>query len=447
MLKKYIILPIAAILYLMLLLPITSAAGTFTRPVDGEILEAFSRGAHRGIDIAANVGDPVLAAQEGIVYWVGKTPRGEPCISVDHPDGLTTTYLPVEASVHEGQSISAGEKLGVLTADGDISSETPHLHLGLFTTATRHNKRYLDPADYLANAAVQEESTGESAGAAELVEVGPEVAKQERAQTSPHPPTATDNAVDELASQKLAIVSNAVEPTAEDNTIKPDSNPQAMLVQGNAFHSNASQESQPVLMVYIEKIGAEGALQQEFSAIESARIDKVTLPEPLKLVAFEPTGVVPAQLQGEIHGDRARDGTALKTASGIESQQVSISDEAQIQLSDARKLGLSVAKRTSILPASVERKIANPFIQQQAGRSPLGNLANHRATNTIVAGRNPEDGLREMPTQGIFEWKFLPDFVSGLLIIVIMVVSVQSVRKAKRMEAVMAAEPGYCGSM
>ncbi|MEW5705572.1 MAG: M23 family metallopeptidase [Actinomycetota bacterium] len=147
--KRYPILSIAFACFLILCMPAVWAEGVFTWPVQGELIKEFSVGEHRGIDIAANAGDSIVAAQDGVVHWIGKTPRGEPYISIDHQNGLTTTYLPVKASVSKGQSISAGAVIGTLSSEIDKSSDEPHLHFGLYETSTRDDKNYLDPCDYL----------------------------------------------------------------------------------------------------------------------------------------------------------------------------------------------------------------------------------------------------------------------------------------------------------
>ncbi|MDI6815950.1 MAG: M23 family metallopeptidase [Actinomycetota bacterium] len=157
-------------LLLLFTLPTSAAfAGDYlTWPADGAVITPFSPGEHRGIDIAAAVGSGITAAEEGVVYWVGRTPRGEPCVSIDHPDGHSTSYLPVEAGVAKGQKVAKGAVIGVLSADGDPSSKEPHLHFGLFETATRDDKRYLNPQDYLTARIAEPSSDIQPVPAAEL---------------------------------------------------------------------------------------------------------------------------------------------------------------------------------------------------------------------------------------------------------------------------------------
>jgi len=133
----------------MLSLVPAALANSFIWPVNGEVITPFSQDEHRGIDISARIGEPVMAAQDGVIHWIGKTPAGEPYVSIDHPGGITTTYLPVQASVSKGQTIKAGETVGTLSSEPDKSSAVPHLHFGLFDTATRDDKNYINPLDFL----------------------------------------------------------------------------------------------------------------------------------------------------------------------------------------------------------------------------------------------------------------------------------------------------------
>ncbi|MCL6472467.1 MAG: M23 family metallopeptidase [Firmicutes bacterium] len=144
-------------------LPAAFAGSALAWPVKGSIIKQFAQGEHRGVDISANIGDTVVSAGDGVVYGIGKTPRGEPYISIDHPGGITTTYLPVKASVSKGQSVKSGEAIGVLSEEGDESSAAPHLHLGLFLTASRGKPHYLNPEEYLALADTSSPNAAKSA--------------------------------------------------------------------------------------------------------------------------------------------------------------------------------------------------------------------------------------------------------------------------------------------
>lgn len=93
---------------------------TLTRPVEGQVLRGFDDVAryaagHRGVDLAGAVGESVLVAALGVVYFAGSV-AGTPSVSVDHGNGWRTTYQPVKASVSKGQRVAAGDVLGTLQA-------------------------------------------------------------------------------------------------------------------------------------------------------------------------------------------------------------------------------------------------------------------------------------------------------------------------------------------
>jgi murein DD-endopeptidase MepM/ murein hydrolase activator NlpD len=117
-------------------------------PVDGPvvILRAFDPPAkpwlpgHRGVDLAAQVGDVVRAAGPGTVTWAAPI-AGRGVVVVEHPDGRRTTYEPVDPAVTVGDAVEAGDPLGELAAGAGHCGDLPScLHWGL-----RRGRDYLDP--------------------------------------------------------------------------------------------------------------------------------------------------------------------------------------------------------------------------------------------------------------------------------------------------------------
>lgn len=93
---------------------------------------------HRGVDLAAQEGQSVLAVADGIVVFAGPV-AGKPVVSVDHPSGLRSTYEPVVASVAAGSRVRRGTILGSV-AGGHESCSATCLHWGI-----RRGREYLDP--------------------------------------------------------------------------------------------------------------------------------------------------------------------------------------------------------------------------------------------------------------------------------------------------------------
>jgi murein DD-endopeptidase MepM/ murein hydrolase activator NlpD len=87
---------------------------------------------HKGLDIAAAMGTPVVAANAGVVMLVrpdyrlhGKT------IVIDHGQGVGSLYLHLsEILVSEGQRVAQGDLIGRVGATGAATG--PHLHWGMY---------------------------------------------------------------------------------------------------------------------------------------------------------------------------------------------------------------------------------------------------------------------------------------------------------------------------
>lgn len=113
-------------------------------PVTGPLVRPFEPppepwlAGHRGVDLAAEVGSPVLAAAAGTVTYAS-TLAGRGVVVVDH--GATrTTYEPVQAMVRVGQVVAMGDVLGTLQAGHPGCVAAACLHWGL-----RRGSEYLDP--------------------------------------------------------------------------------------------------------------------------------------------------------------------------------------------------------------------------------------------------------------------------------------------------------------
>lgn len=95
---------------------------------------------HRGADLTGTAGQAVLAAREGVVVFAGPV-AGRGVVSVDHPDGLRTTYEPVRPTVAAGAAVTAGGPLGVLEPGHAGCPVAACLHWGV----RRGKIEYLDP--------------------------------------------------------------------------------------------------------------------------------------------------------------------------------------------------------------------------------------------------------------------------------------------------------------
>lgn len=98
---------------------------------------------HRGADLSAEPGTAVSAVADGVVRFAG-TVAGRPVLSIEHAEGLVSSYEPVDALLAAGDPVRAGERIGTLS--GTVR-HPPHggLHLG-----ARLDGAYLDPVPLLA---------------------------------------------------------------------------------------------------------------------------------------------------------------------------------------------------------------------------------------------------------------------------------------------------------
>jgi murein DD-endopeptidase MepM/ murein hydrolase activator NlpD len=127
------------------------ARAAWVWPVSGDVITPYRNGTvpyatgqHRGIDIAAPVGTPVVAASGGDVRFAGTAGSSGVTISVRTDDGYDTSYLHLSSvAVRAGAHVSGGERIGAVGTTGTRSAAAPHLHFGVRDAGTRHD--YHDP--------------------------------------------------------------------------------------------------------------------------------------------------------------------------------------------------------------------------------------------------------------------------------------------------------------
>lgn len=105
----------------------STGTGSFDWPASGNIYQGYFPW-HPGIDIAAYIGAPVLAADSGYVIVAGWDNTGYGYnVVIDHSDGYQTLYAHLNAYyVEAGQSVAKGQQIGEMGNTGNATG--PHLH-------------------------------------------------------------------------------------------------------------------------------------------------------------------------------------------------------------------------------------------------------------------------------------------------------------------------------
>jgi len=124
----------------------------FMRPRDSRVTSPFGAGRqvngvwrsrHYGLDLDGRTGEPVRAANRGVVALVGDFFYGGISVYVQHGDGIMTVYHHMSrALVAAGETVERGQIIGRVGATGRVTG--PHLHWG-----GQYGAVSFDPADLL----------------------------------------------------------------------------------------------------------------------------------------------------------------------------------------------------------------------------------------------------------------------------------------------------------
>lgn len=130
-------------------------------PANGHLSSLFSKGRyhpvlritrpHKGIDIAARTGEPILAAAAGRVVFAGNKGNGYGnMVEIDHGYGYVTRYAHASRlMVRSGQQVKRGDVIAAVGATGLTSG--PHLHYEV-----EMDGRQVDPLNFIVADAIPE---------------------------------------------------------------------------------------------------------------------------------------------------------------------------------------------------------------------------------------------------------------------------------------------------
>jgi len=123
--------------------PVQRPTAMFVRPATGATLARFDGVRTKGIDIAGNLGDPVVASADGrVVYVGGELPAYGNMIIVKHNEIFLTAYAHLQTIlVKENQVVRQGEKIGEM---GKSNADRVKLRFEI-----RKNGTAVNPEPYL----------------------------------------------------------------------------------------------------------------------------------------------------------------------------------------------------------------------------------------------------------------------------------------------------------
>jgi murein DD-endopeptidase MepM/ murein hydrolase activator NlpD len=145
----------------------------FLRPRPSRVTSQFGSGrlfngrlssSHLGIDYRGAVGDPIYAANRGVVALVAEFFLAGNVVYIDHGDGVVTGYFHMsEQLVAVGDTVERGQQIGRVGSTGRVTG--PHLHW-----SARFGALTIDPADLLSLSApfVEKRAPGPGAGNEEV---------------------------------------------------------------------------------------------------------------------------------------------------------------------------------------------------------------------------------------------------------------------------------------
>jgi len=123
--------------------PAVQSGLTWAWPAAGKLIEPFDEVRNKGIDLAGQEGDPVLAAGDGQVVYRGNALRGYGnLVIIKHSDDFISAYAHNRRIlVEQGQSVKRGQRIAEM---GQTDADRPKLHFEI-----RRQGRPIDPVRLL----------------------------------------------------------------------------------------------------------------------------------------------------------------------------------------------------------------------------------------------------------------------------------------------------------
>ncbi len=128
----------------------------FLRPRQSIVTSRFGSGRmfngtlssrHLGVDFRGATGDPIYAANRGVVALVADFFLAGKVVYIDHGAGIVTAYFHISKPlVAAGDTVERGHKIGLVGATGRVTA--PHLHW-----SARYGAQTVNPLDLVTTTA------------------------------------------------------------------------------------------------------------------------------------------------------------------------------------------------------------------------------------------------------------------------------------------------------
>ncbi len=116
-------------------------SGYYLLPLNNKVIKNYSDGdmvysktmddwrTHDGIDVGGNIGDNIIAVQDGKVLEVTVDEMWGDTVVIQHGNGLKATYRGVKSTVKKDAEIEQGQVIGTLVAIPIEEKDGAHVHL------------------------------------------------------------------------------------------------------------------------------------------------------------------------------------------------------------------------------------------------------------------------------------------------------------------------------
>src|SRR5689334_13972881 len=129
---------------LLTALSFSPAAAAWSWPVDGAVIEPFvfdpsqpyAAGQHRGVDLAAPLGETVAAPVAGSVSFAGTVPGSGRSITIATADGYAVTLTHLGSiTTAKGATVAEGDGIGTIGPSDVPDRGQPYVQLGVRVAA------------------------------------------------------------------------------------------------------------------------------------------------------------------------------------------------------------------------------------------------------------------------------------------------------------------------